>query len=141
MEFEYDPAKSHAPAIVLALTPHLAAWGKLQIDNALAAAGTTAAAVGLDKLGQTGVIYRGLQVLGGGAILAGLIFGAIGVFVIERQFLKAAAFSVAGAVLTFFGFIHGEKIAWGQTPVVAVSYLSRWPQYFAHFLEPAMLGE
>src|SRR5690349_3971014 len=79
--FQETP-KSHAPAIILALTPHLAAWGKLQIDNALAAAGTSAAAVGLDKLGQTGVIYRGLEVLGGGAILAGLILGAIGVFVI-----------------------------------------------------------
>jgi AGZA family xanthine/uracil permease-like MFS transporter len=121
--FQESP-KSHAPAIILALTPHLAAWGKLQIDNALTAAGTSAAAVGLDKLGQTGVIYRGLQVLGGGAILAGLILGAIGVFVIERQFLKAAAFSLAGAVLTFFGFIHGEKIGWGQTPAVAVSYLA-----------------
>jgi adenine/guanine/hypoxanthine permease len=121
--FQENP-KSHAPAIILALTPHLAAWGKLQIDNSLAAAGTSAAAVGLDKLGQNGVIYRGLEVLGGGAILAGLILGAIGVFVIERQFLKAAAFSVAGALLTFFGFIHGEKIGWGQTPVVAVSYLA-----------------
>jgi AGZA family xanthine/uracil permease-like MFS transporter len=121
--FQETP-KSHAPAIVLALTPHLAAWGKLQIDNSLAAAGTSAAAVGLDKLGQSGVIYRGLEVLGGGAILAGLILGAIGVFVIERQFLKAVAFSVAGALLTFFGFIHGEKIGWGQTPVVAVSYLA-----------------
>src|ERR1700756_5774695 len=119
-----DNPKSHAPAIILALTPHLAAWGKLQIANSLAAAGTSAAAVGLDKLGQTGVVYRGLEVLGGGAILAGLILGAIGVFVIERQFLKAAAFSVAGALLTFFGFIHGEKIGLGQTPVVAVSYLA-----------------
>ena len=121
--FQETP-KSHAPAIVLALTPHLAAWGKLQIDNALAAAGTSAAAVGLDKFGQSGVIYRGLEVLGGGAILAGLILGAIGVFVIERQFLKAAAFSVAGALLTFFGFMHGEKIGWGQTPVMALSYLA-----------------
>jgi adenine/guanine/hypoxanthine permease len=121
--FQETP-KSHAPAIILALTPHLAAWGKLQIDNALAAAGTSAAAVGLDKLGQTGVIYRGLEVLGGGAILAGLILGAIGVFVIEREFLKAAAFSVAGALLTFFGFIHSEKIGWGQTPVMALSYLA-----------------
>jgi adenine/guanine/hypoxanthine permease len=121
--FQENP-KSHAPAIILALTPHLAAWGKLQIDNSLAAAGTNAMAVGLDKLGQTGVLYRGLEVLGGGAILGGLILGAIGVFIIERQFIKAAAFAGAGAALTFFGFIHGEKIGWGQTPVVAISYLA-----------------
>jgi AGZA family xanthine/uracil permease-like MFS transporter len=121
--FQENP-KSHAPAIILALTPHLAAWGKLQIDNSLAAAGTNAAAVGLDKLGQTGVLYHGLEVLGGGAILGGLILGAIGVFIIEREFMKAAAFSAAGAALTFFGFIHGEKIGLGQTPIVAISYLA-----------------
>ena len=121
--FQENP-KSHAPAVILALTPHLAAWGKLQIDNSLAAAGTNAAAVGFDKLGQTGVLYHGLEVLGGGAILGGLILGAIGVFIIEREFVKAAAFAAAGAALTFFGFIHGEKIGLGQTPVVAISYLA-----------------
>jgi AGZA family xanthine/uracil permease-like MFS transporter len=52
---------------VLALTAALAAWGKTQIDNALGAAGTNAAAVGLDKLGQVGVLYHGLATLGGGA--------------------------------------------------------------------------
>ena len=83
--FQETP-KSHAPAIVLALVPHLAAWGKLQIDNALGAAGTNAAAVGLDKLGANGVLYEGLAVLGGGAILGGLVLAAIAVFVIDRQF-------------------------------------------------------
>ena len=48
--FQETPPSSHAPAIILALMPHLAAWGKLQIDNALGAAGTNAAAVGIDKL-------------------------------------------------------------------------------------------
>jgi AGZA family xanthine/uracil permease-like MFS transporter len=121
--FQENP-RSHAPAIILALTPHIAAWGKTQIDNALGAAGTSAAAIGLDKLGQNGVIYHGLEVLGGGAILAGLILGAIAVFMIEREFMKAAAFAGAGAVLTFFGFIHGEKIGIAQTPAVSVSYLA-----------------
>jgi AGZA family xanthine/uracil permease-like MFS transporter len=121
--FQETP-KSHAPAIVLSLTPHLAAWGKLQIDNALSAAGTNASAVGFDKLGQNGVLYQGLSVMGGGSILAGLILGAIAVFVIEHQFLKAAGFAGAGAVLTFFGFMHGEAIGIGQTPFVAISYLA-----------------
>jgi AGZA family xanthine/uracil permease-like MFS transporter len=44
---------------MFALIPHLAAWGKLMIDNALGAAGTNAATVGLDKLGQVGVLYHG----------------------------------------------------------------------------------
>jgi AGZA family xanthine/uracil permease-like MFS transporter len=120
--FQETP-KRHAPAVVLALTPHLAAWGKLQIDNALGAAGTNAAAVGLDKMLQTGVMYHGMAVMGGGAILGGLILGAIAVFVIDRQLQKAAITSGIAAVLTFFGFMHGEAIGIGQSPPVAVAYV------------------
>lgn len=121
--FQETP-KSHAPAIILALTPHLAAWGKMLIDNSLGAAGTSAAAVGLDKLGQVGVLYHGLEVMGGGAILGGLILGAISVCVIDRIFVKAAAFALAGSVLTFFGFMHGEAIGFGESPIMALSYLT-----------------
>jgi AGZA family xanthine/uracil permease-like MFS transporter len=120
--FQETP-KSHAPAIVLALVPQIAAWGKTQIDGALGAAGTTAAAVGMDKLDQTGVLYHGLEILGGGATLSGIILGAIAVFIIERDLIKAAAFSAAGAVLTFFGLMHSEAIGIGRTPTMAVSYL------------------
>lgn len=118
-----ESTRSHAPAIILALTPHLAAWGKMLIDNALGAAGTSAAVVGLDKLGQVGVLYHGLEVMGGGAILGGLVLGAIGVCVIDRTFFKASAFALAGAVLTFFGFMHGEAIGFGESPIMALSYL------------------
>jgi nicotinamidase-related amidase len=93
-------------------------------DCLVAAAGTNAVSVGFDKLGDTGVLYRGLEVLGGGAILAGLILGAIAVFIIDRQFIRASVFAMAGAALAFFGFIHGEKIGFGQSPVVALSYLA-----------------
>jgi AGZA family xanthine/uracil permease-like MFS transporter len=121
--FQESPHR-HAPAIVLALLPQLAAWGKTQIDNTLGAAGTNAAAVGHAKLAQVGVLYDGLAVLGGGATLAGIILGAITVYIIDRAFEKAAAFALAGTVLTFFGFIHGaEGIGINSSPTVAISYL------------------
>jgi len=120
--FQETP-KSHAPAIVLALMPHIAAWGRLQIDNALAAAGTNAAAVGMTALGQKGILYHGMTVLGDGSILGGLVLGAIGVFVIDRRFSKAAAFALVGAGLSFLGFMHGEAIGFGVSPVVSVAYL------------------
>jgi AGZA family xanthine/uracil permease-like MFS transporter len=119
--FQTTPAK-HAPAIVLALTPHLAAWSKTLMDGALGAAGTSAAAIGFDKLGQVGVLYHGLEVLGGGSILTGLVLGAIGVFVIEKKFAEASAFALSGAVLTFFGFMHGESVGLVVTPTVAIAY-------------------
>jgi AGZA family xanthine/uracil permease-like MFS transporter len=120
--FQETP-RSHAPAIILAMLPQIAAWGKTMIDGALGAASTNAAAVGLDKLGNAGILYHGLSVFGGGATLAGIILGAVTVFIIERQLEKAASFALAGALLTFFGFIHGEEIGVGQSPVVALGYL------------------
>jgi adenine/guanine/hypoxanthine permease len=120
--FQESPHR-HAPAIVLALLPQLAAWGKLQIDNALGAAGTNAGAVGFAKLEQVGVRYQGLETLGGGATLAGIILGAITVYIIDREFDKAAGFALAGTIFTFFGFIHGEAIGMGSSPTVAVGYL------------------
>jgi AGZA family xanthine/uracil permease-like MFS transporter len=120
--FQETPRR-HAPAVVLALVPQLAGWGKNQIDGALHAAGTDASVVGMAKLGQQGVLYQGLEVLGGGATLAGIILGAIAVFIIEREFDKAAYFALAGMVLTFFGLIHGEEIGIAQSVTVSVSYL------------------
>jgi AGZA family xanthine/uracil permease-like MFS transporter len=137
--FQTTPIK-HAPAIVLALTPHLAAWAKLQIDTMLGAtlsAAQTVGALAPDKvsavktaaiasLPQQGVLYHGLEVMGGGSILAGLVLGAIGVFVIERDFMKASAFAFAGAILTYCGFMHGEAVGigggLGVTPGVALAY-------------------
>jgi len=119
--FQASP-KEHAPAVVLAIVPNVAAWGHLQVDSALAAVGTAAAAVGLDKLGATGIVYHGMQLLGGGAVLAGLVLGAMAATIIDRQFKNAAVWAFVGAVLAFFGFIHGETLGWSQQPLVALGY-------------------
>jgi AGZA family xanthine/uracil permease-like MFS transporter len=146
--FQTTPIK-HAPAIVLALTPHLAAWAKLQIDTMLGSTLNAAQKVGglaADKVGdvkaaaiaalpQQGVLYHGLDVMGGGSILTGLVLGAIGVFVIERDFVKASAFALSGAVLTYFGFMHGEAVGigggLGVTPSVALAYAVVAAGFFA----------
>lgn len=128
--FQETP-KAHAPAIILGLAPHLAAWALVQINGALAAAGTLVPALTPDKkealigaMRNEGVLYHGIEVLGGGSILGGLILTAIGVGVIDRSFGKAAAFSLAGGVLTFFGLMHGERIGFAMSPVVAFSYVA-----------------
>ena len=38
-----------------------------------------------------------------------------------RRSVNAAAFALAGAVLTFFGFMHGEAVDIAMTPTVAVA--------------------
>ena len=83
----------------------------------------TAVAVGFEALESAGVLYKGLGVLGGGAILSGLVIGAIVVFLIDRRPKWAAAYAAAGAVLSFFGFIHSPAVGFAVSPGIAIGYL------------------
>lgn len=87
------------------------------------AAGTSAAKVGLETLNGAGVVYDGLQTLGEGAVLVGLILGTMVTFILEKKFLYAAIASFAGAVLSFIGLIHAPEVAWAANPQVALGYL------------------
>ncbi len=121
--FQETP-KRHAPAIVLAIIPSIANWGLNIINSSLAAAGISTVS---DKLVgnmlDQGIFYRGLEVLGGGSTLGGLILGATAVCIIDRQMMKAAGFTLAGAILTFFGLMHGSQVGIAQSPLVSSSYL------------------
>jgi len=142
--FQTTP-REHAPAIALALTPHLAAWATTLLGGALGAAGLNFGAQHAPdfvvKAGQNGVLLHGLELMGGGSILVGLVLGAIGVFVIEKKFANAAGFALAGAVLTYFGFMHGEQVGighgFGVTPQVALAYLIVSGFLFALSKQPA----
>ncbi len=120
--FQTTPTK-HAPAIIVALLPNIAAWGLTMINGALGAAGVQVTPDLIAGMAGGGVLYEGLQIMGDGAILAGLVLAAITVFIIERQFEKASAFALAGAVLTFFGFMHGQSLGINVTPMVALAYV------------------
>jgi hypothetical protein len=130
--FQTTPAK-HAPAIVLALTPHLAAWSKTLMDGALGAAGTSAAAIGFDKLGQVGVLYHGLEVLGGGSILTGLVLGAIGVFVIEKKFVEASAFVSASCMASRWDWpsLPRWRLPTRSSPPFSLALAARQRSYWA----------
>jgi AGZA family xanthine/uracil permease-like MFS transporter len=120
--FQATP-RAHAAAVVAALIPNIAQWATGQMDNVLAAAGTTAAQVGNSALNSAGVVYDGLHTLGEGAILAGLVLGAIVAFIIDKRFWPAAIFAAAGSVLSFIGLIHGPKVEWNSDGPVALGYL------------------
>ena len=120
--FQASPSK-HAPAVVLALIPNIAEWAKTQIDGALTAAGTSAAQVGAGKLAGTGVLYNGLESVGGGSVLAGMVLGAMAVFIIDSRLRHAAAWAFTGAILAYVGLIHGAQLGWAVSPMVALGYV------------------
>jgi AGZA family xanthine/uracil permease-like MFS transporter len=121
--FQETP-KRHAPAIILAMVPSIANWGLNMINNSLAAAGILTVSDQLSNgMLDQGVYYRGLQILGGGSTLGGLILGATAVCIIDHKLFKAAGFALAGAILAFFGLMHGEQVGIAQSPRVAGAYL------------------
>jgi len=121
--FQASPAR-HAPAIVLALLPNIANWGQSQVDTALATAGTQLTPELQAKLSDGGaILYHGMVRFGGGATLAGLMLGAIAVFIIDRDFRNATIFALAAAVLAFFGLIHAAQVGIGVNLDIVAGYV------------------
>jgi adenine/guanine/hypoxanthine permease len=119
--FQETP-KRHAIAVVIALIPNIASWATGLMDNALSAAGTSASQVGEDALTNAGLVYHGTALLGGGAILAGLVLGSIVAFIVDKQFVPAAIYCFAGAVLGFIGLIHAQAVGWNVGGQIALGY-------------------
>jgi AGZA family xanthine/uracil permease-like MFS transporter len=121
--FQASPAK-HAPAIVLALLPNIANWGQNQVETSLAVAGANLTPELAAKLSDGGaIVYHGMVRFGGGATLAGLMLGAIAVFIIDRDFRGATIFALAAAVLSFFGLIHGAQVGFAVNLDIVIGYM------------------
>jgi AGZA family xanthine/uracil permease-like MFS transporter len=128
---------AHMPAVAIALLPHV---GDIIYKKVTTAANTAAAYVSdveahlpesvtarLSDLGSQeletadklramllesgGLHIAGQAILSRGAIITGLIWGAIAALCIDRKYLRAAGFTIAGGLLTVFGFIHTRGTA------------------------------
>ncbi|AGY57900.1 xanthine/uracil/vitamin C permease [Gloeobacter kilaueensis] len=112
---------SHAPAVVVGLLPGIAGWGALIAKNALRAAGLatpdkplSAALVAQFRLSDTYI--DGAFALEQGFIFSAMILSAITVYIVERQFGKAALWALAAAALSWVGLMHSYQ--WTPTDTV-----------------------
>jgi AGZA family xanthine/uracil permease-like MFS transporter len=128
--FQETP-KEHAPAVALGLFPALAAWGLLMVQSGLQASGKSLHEIGVGAFAQNLAIH-GMISLERGFIFSSMILAAIGVFFIERQFIRAAVWSLVAAFLATTGIIHAYDITPGgitsrfgifEAPEFTVSYL------------------
>jgi adenine/guanine/hypoxanthine permease len=115
--------RAHAVAVVFAIIPNIASWAGGLMTNAVTAAGSTPADVGEEGFAGAGLVYHGTMLLGGGAILAGMVLGAIVAFIIDKKFLPAAIYCFIGAALGFLGLIHAEQVGWNVGGQIALGYL------------------
>lgn len=114
----------HIPAMIFGLTPFIASFVILQVDNALTAAGVSAAELGYDVLLDNGVFYEGWNTLGSSDILVSMMLISIVIFLVDRKFNIAAYYSLVTAGLSFFGFIHAAEIGIGTGSSAAFGYIT-----------------
>jgi len=110
--FQETP-REHAPAVALGIVPALAGWGLMMVETGLRAGGTSLFAVGLTKFHQESIAIHGMISLERGFIFTSMILAAIGVALIERQFARAAMWTLAAALLSSFGIIHAYDLTPG----------------------------
>ncbi|HEX6175399.1 MAG TPA: NCS2 family permease [Candidatus Binatia bacterium] len=133
--FQETP-KEHAPAVALGIVPALAAWGLLMVETGLRVAGKSLHSIGLAPFGQNPAMH-GMISLQQGFIFTSMILAAIGVALIERQFKKAAAWSLVAAVFSAIGLIHAYELT--PAGVAARFGLLVAPEFAASYLLLALL--
>jgi AGZA family xanthine/uracil permease-like MFS transporter len=128
--FSEVPA-GHGLAVALGLIPSLAAWALILVQTCLRAAGTGLAEV-FPKFGSELYIH-GLISLNQGFLLTSMVLPAMLVFAMERRFLKAALWCLAGSVFSFFGLMHAyilgpsgvqNRFGWAAAPGFAGAYFA-----------------
>lgn len=100
--------KSHALAVAFGLIPSLAAWALLLVETSVRKAGKTLFEV-VPAFGSDLYIH-GVIALNQGFLLSAMVLAAILVFVIEREFLRAAGWTATAAALSAVGLIHAYDL-------------------------------
>ncbi len=127
--FAVKPA--HMAAVAFAILPHISEflmvkWGSMM--NALRSAGVE----GLPALGDAqltaallreGAHYEGHLALSQGAIITGLVWGAIVADIIDGRFRFAGGFALAAAAMSSVGIIHSHTLQLPQFDGITVGYL------------------
>jgi AGZA family xanthine/uracil permease-like MFS transporter len=100
--------RSHALAVAFGLIPSLAAWALLLVETSLRKAGKTLFEVA-PTFGSDLYIH-GVIALSQGFLLSAMVLAAALVFVIEKDFLKAAGWTAVAAVLSALGVVHAYEL-------------------------------
>ena len=100
--------QAHALAVAFGLIPALATWALQLIETSLRKAGASLFDIA-PKFGGD-VYIHGVIALSQGFLLSAMVLAAILVFIIERQFLRAAAWMLVAAVLSFVGIMHAYEL-------------------------------
>ncbi len=121
--------KNHALAVSLGLIPALAAWALVLIETSLRKAGASLFEIA-PHFGNE-LFINGVIALNQGFLLSSMVLASILVFLIEREFFKAAIWTGVAALLSLTGLIHAYELTpegiqnsfgYWQAPAFALAY-------------------
>ena len=104
--------KRHMPAVLVGLTPAIAAYASLVVKHAMTVAGAETGSnffneAFIQSFATIRTFYAdGMLALGQGFIFSSMILAGITYYVIDRKYNMAARWCLAGAVLSLIGFTH-----------------------------------
>ncbi|WP_289041118.1 xanthine/uracil/vitamin C permease [uncultured Aliiroseovarius sp.] len=121
----------HMAAVTIAMMPHVSSFLVTKWGSLMGALGDTGVE-GLPRLGdealtaallQQGAHFEGHLALSQGAILTGLIWGAIVASVIDGRFRNAGGFALAACCMSLIGIVHSASLHWPSFSGVSMGYL------------------
>ncbi len=151
--FQATPRR-HAPAVAMAFFPAMAALLVMYLPLFLADAGATQTLADMLQRPANEVMVPslpGMVTLAGansGWLVVTLILTAVGVALIERKYLSAAAWCTAAALLTALGLLHAYRVEgnvirelflWQTSAGAAVVYRA-WPIAIAYAAAAAIFA-
>jgi len=119
--FQTTPLK-HAPAIALGLLPATAAWGLSLLRQYINVDGKYS----IDQMNimiSTAMPHmKGIIPFSEGSLLSAMFLTAVGVYLIEKDFLKAFWWTLPLIICSYFGFIHSGSIKFNASGMIPVGY-------------------
>lgn len=121
---------AHMAAVSIAMMPHVSSFLVVKWGSLMGALGATGVE-GLPRLGddaltaallQQGAHFDGHLALSQGAILTGLIWGAIVASVIDGKFRNAGGFALAAFAMSLVGIIHSASLQMPTLSGVSIGY-------------------
>lgn len=127
--------KSHALAVSIGLIPALAAWALMLIDTTVRKTGNSLITM-IPKFGNE-IYIHGVIALSQGFLLSSMILASILVFLLEKNFMRAALWTLVAAVFSQVGLIHAYKM--GEVGVLNSFGIWQAPAFSLTYLASAVL--
>jgi len=102
------------------------------MEKTLGVIGKSLGVISLDVFRKSGFYISGMIALERDFILIAMILAAIVVYVIDKDFFKAACWAVVGSILSFVGIIHAYKLTGGG--IVSVLGINTFPYFSIGYL-------